>query len=155
MKFLKLASAAFFLVIFSQVCSAQTGPKNKSVPVTLNLQAVKASPAYAEVLFRRTEVLSELESLLVEYTEEFPKVKALRFEGDLLNKELEKLLAVSPAEASKLTLALGKLIARRIEIETDIWSLGKQFNDQHPDIKRARRRAEIFDAAIKEIMQGK
>ncbi len=104
---------------------------------------------------RKTELLSELESLLVEYTEEYPKVKELRFETVLLQKELDKLLAINPAESSKLSAALGKLMVRKCELESELFGLQKEFNDQHPDVKRARRKLEIFEAAIKDILQGK
>ncbi|HVE57973.1 MAG TPA: hypothetical protein VNB22_14160 [Pyrinomonadaceae bacterium] len=143
---------ALFLFLSSSFGFSQT--KNQTVPAN-NPQTAKASPAYAEVLLRKTELLSELESLLVEYTEDYPKVKELRFETASLQKELDVLLAVNPAESSKLTAALGKLMVRKCELNTDLWTLQKEFNDQHPDVKRAKRKLEIFEAAIKDILQGK
>ena len=150
MKLLKVVFITFFLVLFSQICFSQT-PKSKSIAPT-NAPTAKSSPAYAEVLLRKTELLSELESLLVEYTEEYPKVTELRFEIGLLKKDLDRLLAVNPSEFSKLSAALGKLMVRKGEIDTDLWSLQKQFNDTHPDVKRASRKSEIFQAAINEIL---
>ena len=141
---------------FSAFSFAQTNTKKPAVtPVATKTEIVKSSPAYAEVLLRKTELLSELESLLVEYTEEFPKVKDLRFETGLLQKEMDRLLAQNVTDASRLSAALGKLMVRKCELETDLWNLQKQFNDQHPDVKRARRKAEIFENAIIEILQGK
>jgi predicted nuclease with TOPRIM domain len=154
MKLLRIAFILSLAGLFSLPALAQTVSKNKTVPPTA-AQNAKSSPAYAEVLLRKTELLSELESLLVEYTEEFPKVKELRFESGLLQKETDRLLAVNAAEGSKLTAALGKLMVRKCELETDLWSLLKQFNDQHPDVKRAKRKVEIFEAAISDILQGK
>jgi predicted nuclease with TOPRIM domain len=154
MKLQKFVFIAFFLMLSSQICFAQT--KIKPVPTpTTDFQAIKSSPAFAEVLLRKTELLSELESLLLEYTEEYPKVKELRFEAALVQKELDRLLAVNPAEASKLTTALGKLMVRKTELEVVLWSLRKEYNDEHPDVKRAKRKAEIYEAAIKEILQVK
>lgn len=154
MKLQKFVFIAFFLLLSSQICFSQT--KNKPVPTpTTDFQAIKSSPAFAEVLLRKTELLSELESLLIEYTEEYPKVKELRFEAALVQKELDRLLAVNPAEASKLTQALGKLMVRKTELEVILWSLRKEYNDEHPDVKRAKRKAEIYEAAIKEILQVK
>lgn len=135
---------------------AQTNAKKPLQPADLNKAGtVKSSPAYAEVLLQKTELLSEVESLLVEYTEGYPKVKEMRYETELLQKEMDKLLAVNPAEASKLTTALGKLMVRKCELATTLWSLQLQFNDQHPDVKRAKRKLEIFEAAINDIMQNK
>jgi predicted nuclease with TOPRIM domain len=151
MKPQKILLIAFF-VLSVTVCFAQT--KNKPV-VPANQQSARTSPAYAEILLRKTELLSEVESLLVEYTEEFQKVKEIRFETGLLQKELDKLLALNIADAARLSSALGKLIVRKCELNTDLWSLQLQFNDQHPDVKRAKRKAEIFEAAVNDILQGK
>ena len=152
----------FFLIVITvlaliSICTAQnkTSVTKSSSTAVQQSNSNKSSPAYAEVLLRKTELLSELESLLVEYTEEYPKVKELRFETAALQKELDKLLAPGPAESSKLSAALGKLMVRKCELETDLWSLQKNFNDQHPDVKRAKRKMEIFESAIKEILQTK
>ena len=114
--------------------------------------AVKSTAAYAEILFRRTERESELEEFLLDYTEEFPKVKEIKFELSLLQKELDKITAVSASDSDKLTLALGKLIVRKTEIETDLWNLRRQYADDHPEVRRARRKAEVYERAIKEIL---
>jgi len=145
------------VLVLNSICIAQnkTNAVQLKNPPTQQSNLLKSSPAYAEVLLRKTELLSELESLLIEYTEEYPKVKDLRFETVVLQKELDKLLAVNPAESSKLSAALGKLMVRKCELETNLWSLQKEFNDQHPDVKRAKRKLEIFESAIKDILQGK
>ncbi len=156
MKSVKFILTVVFLAISSQICLSQTIVKNKPNPTTPTVsQNIKSSPAYAEVILRKTELMSDLESMLVEYTEDYPKVKESRYETGLLQKELDKILAVNTADSGKLTAALGKLIVRKCELETDLWSLQKQFNDEHPDVKRAKRKVEIFDAAIKDIFQGK
>jgi predicted nuclease with TOPRIM domain len=152
MKLRKFVIVAFFLAFFAPLCFSQT--KTKPAPA-VNANSAKTSPAYAEVLLRKTELLSELESLLIEYTEEYPKIKELRYESGLLQKELERLLAANAADASRLSDALGKLMVRKCELGTNLWSLQQQFNDQHPDVKRAKRKAELFDAAINDILQGK
>jgi hypothetical protein len=147
MKVIFILSLLLFASLFA---SAQTKPVVKPTPTTTNAQSAKSSPAYAEVLFKKTELSAELENLLMEYTEDYPAVKELRFELGLLQKDLEKLLAV--ADASKLSLALGKLMVRRTELAADVWNLQRQFADEHPDVKRARRKVEVFEAAIKEIL---
>lgn len=114
--------------------------------------AVTASPAYAELLLRRTELESELESLTVEYTDEFPKVQESRQSLVLIRRESERLARVKPAEAGKLTLALGKLIVRKIELEIDMWNLLRSYREEHPDVKRAKKRVDIYETAIKEIL---
>ena len=154
MNLLKIIFIAIFLSFFSFVCFAQTSGKNKTVPVSSRVisQAIKSTPAYSEVLLRKAERESQLEEFLLDYTEEFPKVKEIRFELDSLQKEMTKILAVNASETGKLTLALGKLIVRKTELETDLWNLRRQYNDDHPEVKRAKRKIEVFDKAIKEIL---
>src|SRR4051794_24033027 len=137
---------ALLLVFSSQICLAQTKTNSSVLPGSS--PSAKSSPAYAEVILRKTELLSEIESQLVEYKEEFPKIKEMRFEAGLLQKEMDKLLAVGGADFSKLTAALGKLMVRKCALATDLWVLQQEFNDQHSDVKRAKRKLEIFDSAI-------
>lgn len=140
----------FSLFLFSLPVFSQTKPIPKPAA---NLQPIKSSPAYAELLLRKTELAAQVEDMLVDYTEDYPKLKESRYELGLINKELEKLLAVNPVEASKLTLALGKLLLRKAEIETDHWILLQQYNNEHPDVKRAKRKIETFEKAINEVLQ--
>jgi len=150
----KFFSTAAFLLMTSHFCFSQTIDKNKTVLASSNqaAQTIKSSPAYAEVLLRKAERESELEEFLLDYTEEFPKVKEIKFELGLINKEMEKILSVGATESGKLTLALGKLIVRKTELETDLWNLRRQYNDDHPEVKRAKRKIDVFEKAIKEIL---
>ena len=151
---LRFSFCILMVFIITSTCRAQStvkiaAPKTLSV---LTAQAVKYSPAYAELLLRKTERESELEEFLIDYTEEFPKVKEIRFEIGLLQKEADKIVALNASEAGKLTLALGKLIVRKTELETDLWNLRRQYADDHPEVKRARRKIEVYEKAIKEIL---
>lgn len=137
-------------LLFSPAIFAQTIPKTISLKTLPSPQ--KSSPAYAEILLRRTEREAELEELLINYTDEFPKVKELRFEISLLQWEADRILDVKDSEVSKLTPALGKLIVRKIELETDLWNLRQRYGNDHPDVKRAKRKVEIYDKAVKEIL---
>ena len=113
-------------------------------------QAVKFSPAYAEILLRKTELESNVESLLISYTEDFPKIKESKFELILIQKDLQALL--TQTDASKLNLALGKLMVRRAALSTDVWVLQTKYGDDQPEVKRAKRKVLSFDNAIKEIL---
>ncbi len=153
MNYTKLLLLLTLILSSSLLVNAQTKTKTASVKTpTLTAQAVKSSPAFAEILLRKTELAAELENYLTDYTDEFPKVKELRFELDLLTKEMNRILSVNSTDAAKLTLALGKLMLRKIELERDVWNLRKQYNDEHPDVKQAKRKVEVFEAAIREIL---
>jgi len=148
----KIIFITIFLFSFSQICFAQTSGKSIQIAPKQTTLAMKSSPAFAELLLRRTERESELEEFLLDYTEEFPKVKELRFELEVLKKAMDKIATVHASESGKLTLALGKLMVRKIELETDLWNLRRQYNDDHPEVKRAKRKIEVYERAIKEIL---
>jgi len=128
------------------------GTKPAAKPAVENLGFVKSSPAYAELQLRRTELVSDLESLLIDYNEEFPKIKELRFTIALLDRDIARISKVKSSDASKLTLALGKLILRRVDLEIDLSNLLKNYKDEHPDVKRAKRKVEIYEAAVTDIL---
>ncbi len=112
----------------------------------------KTSAAYAEVRLRRAELESDLEAFLQEYTEEYPRVKEIKISLELLQKEADRLPAAASRGSQGLTLALGKLMVRKVELETDLRRLLENLQPAHPDVKRAKRKVEIYEAAIKEIL---
>jgi chromosome segregation ATPase len=147
-----ILSGGLMLLCSLAVFSQATGKPDPSKAQASVANPVKSSQAFAEVLLRRTELQAEMESLLVEYTEEYPKIKEARFELAAIQKEIDRLLAVKPADISKLTQALGKLMVRKLELETDLWVLRAKYDDAHPDVKRAKKKLEIYEASIKEIL---
>jgi uncharacterized protein involved in exopolysaccharide biosynthesis len=144
------------IALMTIICAGQNGPaKPKPSPTpaaAIDLQPIRSSPAYAELLLRRTELESNLDALLVDYTEEFPKVKDIRLELGFLKTEMDRLLAVRPADAAKLSQALGQLMLRKVEIETQLDTLRAQYKDDHPDVRKARKKVETYEAAIKDIL---
>jgi hypothetical protein len=145
----------FTLIFLSSITCLAQQTKKPALPVAITSpasQAIKSSSAYAEVLLRKTELESELEDFLIAYTEDFPKVKETRYELSLVEKDLTRLLSLSNSDLTKLTLALGKLMVRRAELETDLWSLQARFGIDHPDVKRAKRRVSTFEKAVTEIL---
>jgi hypothetical protein len=137
-----------FLFLSPVVCFSQTSGGKAAA----SQSAAKSSPAYAEILLLKTELEAQLEDFAADYTDNFPKAKELRFQLDLIQKETNKLLAVNAANSNKLSVALGKLIIRKIELETDLWNLRNQYKDDYPQVKRAKRKVEVFEKAIKEIL---
>lgn len=141
------------LLFYSSFCYSQTA--NKKVAGTSSPainQAAKYSPAYAEVLLLKTEIESQLEEFSADFTDDFPKLKEARFQLDLIQKEIGKILAVSSGEASKLSVALGKLIVGKIALETNLWNLKNQYKDDYPEVQRAKRKVEVYEKAIREIL---
>ncbi|NOT47804.1 MAG: hypothetical protein HOP17_08650 [Acidobacteria bacterium] len=146
---LKFTAIAFILLTLPIILSAQA--QSKTAPVSA-ANEFKASPAYAELRLRKAELESELEAMLLEYTEEFPKVMEIRISLGLLAKESERLQTAGLRGTQRLTLALGKLMVRKVELETDLSRLLENLQPGHPDVKRAKRKVEIYESAIKDIL---
>ena len=113
---------------------------------------IRSTPAYAELLLHKAELQAELDSLLVDYTDDYPRAKDIRLELGFLKVEMDRVLAAKPADTPKLSQALGKLMLRKVELETQLDTLRARYKDDHPDVKKARRKVETFEAAIKEIL---
>lgn len=136
--------AAFLM--FPIFCSAQQEHGGDTGPI-------RSSPAYAEILLRKTELKADLEAFAADYTEANPKLLDIRFELSSLDRDMERLFAIRPSETSKLTLALGKLIVRKAAIATDLNRLSRSYNKDHPEVKRAAKKVEIFESAIREVLR--
>jgi len=145
--------ALFLFLFLSTALFAQSQTKSSTVaPKTIVSQQIKFTPAYAEILLRLTEREAQLEEFLLDYTDEFPKVKEIKFELTLLQKQMSKISAVNASDAPKLSLALGRLLVRKTELDVDLWNLLRQYNAEHPEVKRAKRKVEVYEKAIKEIL---
>lgn len=153
MNYFKQILIVLIVLTLSFSVSAQNSGKKTSIQNASSLnQSAKSSPAYAEVLLQKTEFEAQLEDLLVSFTADFPKVKELRFQIGLIQKQMDRILGVGSADAGKLSSGLGRLIVRKVELETELWNLRAQYNDDFPEVKKAKRKVEVFDKAINEIL---
>lgn len=153
MNFRSLTLVIAFALALSTVSLAQQSKSSDTAQLSPgSIQGARTTAAYAEVLLRKTELEADLEDLMVTYTDDSPKVKATRYELDLINASLSKILTVSVSESPRLTLALGKLLVRKAELETDLWSLKIKYGDEQVEVKRAARKVAAFDKAVKEIL---
>jgi hypothetical protein len=143
----------FALVLFLLFLGSPTiGQTQKQTTKADPYRALRSTPAYSEVLLKETELRAEVEALLGEYTEEYPKLKESRFALGLVQKEKARLLMTAPVESEKLTLSLGRIMVRKVDAEVDLWRLQQSLADSHPDVKRAKRKVEVFEAAIREVL---
>jgi len=113
---------------------------------------IRSSSAFAEVSLRKAELEADIESYLADYTEQNPKVIDAREELRFLVGDLDRIFAVRPSEVARLTEALGKMIVRRAALEADVERLMRTYSKDHPNVKRAKRKAAIFESAIREIL---
>jgi len=114
--------------------------------------AVKGTAAYAEVLLRKTELLADLEAFTPDYTEANPKMLELRAELASIDKSMTRILAVKPAQTTRLTEALGRMMVEKAALEADLLHLSRQYNKDYPDVKRAQRRVDLYESAISDIL---
>jgi hypothetical protein len=114
--------------------------------------SVRSSAAYSEILLRKTEIQADLEAFSGGYTDVNPRIIDLRAELSSIDTSLERLYKVKPTDSGKLTLALGKLIIKKAVLDTEFSRLARSYAKDHPLVKRAIRRVELFEAAIKEIL---
>lgn len=142
--------AATLLASFTAASAQNGGTPIKNV--SEYPEHVRSSPAFAEVVLRTAVLEAELEELLVRYTNEFPKVAEMRFELGELELAIGRLLEVPEDKASKLTLALGKMLVQRAEYATELDSLKRKYEASHPEVKRAAKKLEIFDKAVRKIL---
>ncbi len=128
-----------------------------SIPAISRAQAatdsVRATSAYAELLLKRTELKADLESVTGDYTETNPKLLDLRFELAGADRALARLLSVKANDVGKLTLALGKMMLRKLELETEQARLLRRYSKDHPEVRRLNKRIEIYELSISEILK--
>lgn len=149
MRLQMLLTSLFVLIVFG--ASVAAGQTNRKPAADLSpVAASTASAAFAEIALKRAEFEADLEALLVDYTDDFPRVKELRFALTKIEVESERLKALKSVD--RATSALGKLMIRKVESEIELWKLQQSYADSHPDVRRAKKRVEIFEKAIKEIL---
>lgn len=140
------------IVIFTAVAASAQKPKTPSLPTADAAAAIRGTAAFAEILLRKAETDAELDALAADYTDDFPRIKELRFMAGLINDDLTRLSNIKPEDVGRLTLALGKLMIRRLDAAVELWKLRQLYADNHPDVRRAVRKWEVFDKAVNEIL---
>lgn len=138
------------LLAFVSAADSQTTRKPSSAEPSAG--GSNATAAFAEIVLKRAEFEADLEALLVDYTDDFPRVKELRYGLSKIATESDRLQVMKPSERDRATSALGKLMVRKVELEIELWRLQQSYADGHPDVRRAKKRVEIFEKAIKEIL---
>lgn len=139
----RLATLIFCLTAFAAIANAQ-----KDAPAS-----IKSSAAYAEVLLRKTELMADLDAFSGDYTETNPKVVEARAELASIDRSLDRLLAVKPTDTGRLSEALGRMMVKKAALDADFARLSRSYNKEHPEVRRAQRRADYFENAINGILK--
>lgn len=157
METLKRFTIALALIASAAVVAQAQKTKPKETPAPAAPVAddshVRASAAYAEVLLRKTELSATLDALLEEYTDNYPKVIETRLQLESITADMERLRAVKPEAAGRLTSALGRLIVRRSELYAEYRTTSGQYDSANPMVKRAKKAYESFSKSIDDILK--
>jgi uncharacterized protein involved in exopolysaccharide biosynthesis len=113
----------------------------------------KTTPAYSLLIQRKVKVQAELETILAEYTSDWPAAKKLQFELDALKREMKKIAEIDETQIPKLTSGYGTLILRRASLESEIQSLSEEEGSEWPTLKQKQRELELLDAELKKLMR--
>ena len=95
----------------------------------------RTTPAYSMLIQRKVKVQAGLESLLEEYSRDWPQAKTLQFELDALKIEMKKMVEVTEEKVSKLTSGYGALILRRVSLDSEIQTLLLEEGSDWPGVK--------------------
>jgi uncharacterized protein involved in exopolysaccharide biosynthesis len=136
----------------NQTTQPQTQPQPQTAPQTPQ-GSTKSSAAYGELVLRKVEVEAECKEMLVDYTEEHPKVKIKKAEIDNLNAEMDKIAAMDTSLIPKLTATVGKLILKKIDLQTEVNKLLLQYSEDHDLVKRAKQKVAVMEEEIQKVLQ--
>jgi uncharacterized protein involved in exopolysaccharide biosynthesis len=147
-------AGSLLLLCFAVTATAQSTPASGTAKAaSAETGPIRSSAAYAEVLLRKTEIQAEIASVADAYTDENPRMKDMRAELASLEKSISRMFGVKPTDTGKLSAALGKLIVKKASLESDLTRLSRSYSADHQEVKRAKRRIEIFESAISEILK--
>jgi len=137
-------SVVGLLLVFGPALYAQKPLPNKEVDP-------RTTPAYSMLVERRAKVQAHLETLLSEYTSDWPATKKLQAEFDALRLEMKKMSEADQTMIPKLTSGYGMLILRKTALAGDIQSLLETEGSDWPPLKEKQRELELLDRQIQKL----
>ena len=145
MKRLFTTFAVMIVALSAAVFAQQVSPKQAEVDP-------RTSEAYSLLSQRKAKLQAELETLLREYSGEWPAAKRLQFELDTLKSEMKKMAVVDQSKISKLTAGYGGLILRKVSLSGEIDTLLREEGSEWPTTKERQRELELLDQEIQKLM---
>ena len=80
----------------------------------------ETTPAFDELALHKKKIKSELNSLLLEWTQDSPNVLNKQFELEITQLEMTKVLAMPESQKPLLTFVYGKLLVRKVIAESEL-----------------------------------
>ena len=153
MRFKTFYVPVFILLFFTSAVFSQAKPPKATPTPAPPSSSIKSSAAYIELILHKAGIEAELLDMSVEYTDEYPKVKELKLEVQFVQAELVNLQELSAAVLPRLTESFARLLLQKIKMQVDLAGLRAVHKDDHPDVKRAMHRVDIYEKAIKDVLQ--
>ena len=116
-------------------------------------QNPRTTQAYCMLIQEKVKLQAELESLVSEYSSDWPKSKRVQFELDTLKSEMKKMAEIEESKVIKLTAGYGSLVLRRIALATDAHVLLEEEGPEWPTLKQKQRELELLDKEIQKLMK--
>ena len=113
----------------------------------------RTSQAYSLLIQRKVKLQAKLESMLEQYSSEWPPVKQLQFEFDALKAEMKTMAALDESKVSKLTPGYGGLILRKVSLRGEIDALLQEHSWEWPITKERQRELELLEKEIQRLMR--
>jgi hypothetical protein len=95
----------------------------------------KDSPAYEVLKLHRAQLKVDIDRLRTMFTEDWPETTLKYYELQATEHEMENLKNLSNVPSSKLSAAYGKLILRKVALETKLYKLSRSYTSDHPAIR--------------------
>ena len=146
MKRLFAAIALMMIVAAATVYAQQVSPNRSEIDP-------KVSDAYSLLIQRKVTLQAKLESMVREYSSDWPPAKGLQFELDALKTEMRKMSEVDQSRTSKLTSGYGGLVLRKVSLTGEIQLLLQEQSSEWPVTKDKQRELELLDREIQELMK--
>ena len=113
----------------------------------------RTTPAYSMLIQRKVKVQAELETLLNQYTSEWPAAKRLRYELDAVESEMNRMAETMALKTVRLTSGYGSLILRKISLTAELQVLFQDYGSDWPETKTRRRELSLLEGELQEIMK--
>jgi type II secretory pathway component PulL len=112
----------------------------------------KTTPAYSMLIERRVKVQAHLETLLNDYTSDWPPATKLQAELDALKTEMKKMNEIDQPLIPKLTSGVGAMILRKTVLVSEIKELLEEESSDWPPLKEKQRELELLDKQIQRVL---
>jgi hypothetical protein len=158
-RLLVCAAVAMFLCVVDIFAQQSSFPTKEIAAKTVTIEArekpakIADTGAFAEVYAAKVEVETELKVLTMDYADETPQVREKKLERDLLEREIRWLEALPSTAHEKMNFALGRLLVKKTQAEAALKNLLQNYADEHPLVKKARTRIEVYNSEVQKLLQ--